>query len=476
MQILSKMASYSYAESDLIRRAISKKKLNVIEEERSKFITNSVKNGYTKEVAEEVYELIVKFANYGFNKSHSVAYAVVGYQMCFLKTHYPIYFYTALLNFNIGSETKTKEYIDEREGALQDQIDGLNIPNQAAIDERVSQGISAATPGIKTSVMADAVAKTDYEADKATFALSEEVNLQIQELSDNFDEEKEKRDQEKKENDEAQTKTEEHKQYVIEQLTLFEGRISTLESGLSVLQSTVNTLTENMNSKADQSEVDNKADASVVSEFNETIQQLKDQIKTLEDELETLKDSKLNHSSIGGASIGTEGFDGDICPDIINDATPQEVLDDQGNVMKEEDGRSIFEYDNLALRISATGYSEANDFSDPDKDIWELVSGQKVTIYPFVMESDYYQTAYDGGWKYTFKITASQNAGIISYYSTEGRLVQIASSSLYWSYLPLSIQCYYENEIHTITVFNNDGDRVSNTDIDFSKGITIEII
>ena len=112
MQILSTMASYSYAESDLIRRAISKKKLNVIEEERSKFITNSIKNGYSKEVAEEVYELIVKFANYGFNKSHSVAYAYVGYQMCFLKTHYPIYFYTALLNFNIGSETKTKEYID----------------------------------------------------------------------------------------------------------------------------------------------------------------------------------------------------------------------------------------------------------------------------------------------------------------------------------------------------------------------------
>ena len=112
MQILSKMASYSYAESDLIRRAISKKKLNIIEEEKSKFITNSINNGYSSEVAEEVYDLIVKFANYGFNKSHSVAYAVVGYQMCFLKAHYPIYFYTALLNFNIGSETKTKEYID----------------------------------------------------------------------------------------------------------------------------------------------------------------------------------------------------------------------------------------------------------------------------------------------------------------------------------------------------------------------------
>ena len=112
MQILSCMANYSYAESDLIRRAISKKKLNVIEEERNKFISNSIKNGYSEVVAHEVFELIVKFANYGFNKSHSVAYAYIGYQMCYLKVHYPVYFYTALLNFNIGSEIKTKEYID----------------------------------------------------------------------------------------------------------------------------------------------------------------------------------------------------------------------------------------------------------------------------------------------------------------------------------------------------------------------------
>ena len=112
MQILSTMANYTFAESDLIRRAISKKKLNVIEEEKTKFITNSIKNGYKKEIAVEVYDLIVKFANYGFNKSHSVAYALVGYEMCYLKTHYPLYFYQALLNYNMGSDTKTKEYID----------------------------------------------------------------------------------------------------------------------------------------------------------------------------------------------------------------------------------------------------------------------------------------------------------------------------------------------------------------------------
>ena len=112
MKILSIMGNYTYSEADIIRRAISKKKLNIIEKEKDRFINNSIKNGYTKENAESVYNLILKFANYGFNKSHSVSYALVGYQMCYLKTHYPIYFYHALLNYNIGSESKTKEYID----------------------------------------------------------------------------------------------------------------------------------------------------------------------------------------------------------------------------------------------------------------------------------------------------------------------------------------------------------------------------
>ena len=113
MQILSRMANYSFAESDLIRRAISKKKLDIIEKEREKFINSSIKNGYGKDTSMKVYDLIVKFANYGFNKSHSVSYALIGYEMCYLKTHYPLYFYESLLNYNIGSESKTKEYIDE---------------------------------------------------------------------------------------------------------------------------------------------------------------------------------------------------------------------------------------------------------------------------------------------------------------------------------------------------------------------------
>ena len=117
MQILSKMGSFSFGEADIVRRAISKKKLALIEEAKDKFINNSIKNGYTENKAKEVYDLIVKFADYGFNKSHSVAYAFIAYQMAYLKVHYSEYYYINLLNNNIGGENKTKEYIEEAKRA-----------------------------------------------------------------------------------------------------------------------------------------------------------------------------------------------------------------------------------------------------------------------------------------------------------------------------------------------------------------------
>ena len=113
MQVLVKMGNYSFAEADNIRRAMSKKKHEVMEREREVFIDRASKNGYTKERASEVYDLIIKFADYGFNKAHSVSYALIGYQMAYLKANYPVYFIANLLNMSIGSDIKTKEYIDE---------------------------------------------------------------------------------------------------------------------------------------------------------------------------------------------------------------------------------------------------------------------------------------------------------------------------------------------------------------------------
>lgn len=113
MQILSKVANYTYGEADVIRRAIAKTNKDVILKEKDIFIKRALKNNYTKEIATEIYELILRFASYGFNKSHSVAYAMIGYQMMYLKVKYSKEFYVSLLNNNIGSSSKTKEYIDE---------------------------------------------------------------------------------------------------------------------------------------------------------------------------------------------------------------------------------------------------------------------------------------------------------------------------------------------------------------------------
>lgn len=112
MQILRLVASYSFSEADLIRRAISKKNEQIILSEKSNFIARAIKNGYSKEKSTEIFDLIIKFAEYGFNKSHSVGYALIAYQMMYLKCHYMPYFYKTLLNDNLSSSKKIKEYID----------------------------------------------------------------------------------------------------------------------------------------------------------------------------------------------------------------------------------------------------------------------------------------------------------------------------------------------------------------------------
>lgn len=111
MQILNKMAGYTLAESDIVRRSISKKQIELLNQEKEKFINRSVNNGYEKVVADQVFELILKFASYGFNKSHSVAYALISYQLAYLKANYPFEFMTNLLNMVLGSVNKTKEYL-----------------------------------------------------------------------------------------------------------------------------------------------------------------------------------------------------------------------------------------------------------------------------------------------------------------------------------------------------------------------------
>lgn len=110
MKIANIMADYSLGEADLLRRAMGKKNVEIMHENRSKFIERSIKKGYSREKAEEIFDLIDKFAGYGFNKSHSAAYALIAYWTAYCKVHYPKYFYAALLSSEISDIDKISFY------------------------------------------------------------------------------------------------------------------------------------------------------------------------------------------------------------------------------------------------------------------------------------------------------------------------------------------------------------------------------
>ncbi|MEE6727078.1 DNA polymerase III subunit alpha [Pediococcus acidilactici] len=113
MEVASAMGGLSLGQADLLRRAMSKKKHAVIEQMRTNFIQGALQKGYSEKIAQQVYRYIENFANYGFNKSHAVAYSKLAFQLAYLKAHYPGDFYTALLNSVVGNDAKTKTYIQE---------------------------------------------------------------------------------------------------------------------------------------------------------------------------------------------------------------------------------------------------------------------------------------------------------------------------------------------------------------------------
>ncbi len=113
INIARKMAGFTYGKADILRKAMSKKKQSELEKLTPDFINGCINNGYDRKLAEDVYGLIMEFANYGFNKSHSIAYGLLAYQLAYLKANYPLYFYKSLLNGVTGSQSKTYDYISE---------------------------------------------------------------------------------------------------------------------------------------------------------------------------------------------------------------------------------------------------------------------------------------------------------------------------------------------------------------------------
>lgn len=119
MQIVRELAGYSFGRSDLVRRAMSKKKADVMAKERQNFVYGNeaenvpgcIANGISEKVANHIFDEMTDFAKYAFNKSHAACYAVVSYQTAFLKAHYPVEFMAALMTSVIDNQSKLTEYI-----------------------------------------------------------------------------------------------------------------------------------------------------------------------------------------------------------------------------------------------------------------------------------------------------------------------------------------------------------------------------
>ncbi|MEO8399602.1 MAG: DNA polymerase III subunit alpha, partial [Ignavibacteriaceae bacterium] len=113
IQIANKIGGMSLAEADILRRAMGKKDIAAMKEQKEKFTNGAMKNGITKKTAEEIFEAIDKFANYGFNKSHSVAYSYIAFQTAYLKVHYTSEFLAANLTNEFGNANKVTNFLED---------------------------------------------------------------------------------------------------------------------------------------------------------------------------------------------------------------------------------------------------------------------------------------------------------------------------------------------------------------------------
>lgn len=113
MSIFRKVAGYSFGHADIVRRAMSKKKHDVLEAERDAFITGAEERGVDKKKAQKLFDDMISFANYAFNKSHAAAYSIISYRTAYLKAHYPREYFAALLTSVLGNMPKIAEYISD---------------------------------------------------------------------------------------------------------------------------------------------------------------------------------------------------------------------------------------------------------------------------------------------------------------------------------------------------------------------------
>jgi DNA polymerase-3 subunit alpha len=183
MQIANRLAGYSLGDADLLRRAMGKKKPEEMAAQRERFVQGAVKNGYPPKKIEKIFDLMAQFAGYGFNKSHSAAYALLAYHTAYLKTHHPFEFMAALLTSVTGSTDDVVKYINEcREMGIAVEPPDINVsdanftPHGQAIRFGLAAVKNVGGNAIESTVAARKKLGRNF---RSLFEFCEEVDLRL---------------------------------------------------------------------------------------------------------------------------------------------------------------------------------------------------------------------------------------------------------------------------------------------------------
>ncbi len=180
MQIASALASYSMGDADILRRAMGKKDPEAMNSQREKFVTGAINNGIYEKKATEIFNNMAQFAEYGFNKSHSAAYALIAYQTAFLKANYPVAFMAALLSADMGDTTKVVKLIMEcREKEIDILPPDVNESKRSftVIDNNIRFGLAAVKNVGSTAIESILQCRNDGGKFKSIYDFCKRVDL-----------------------------------------------------------------------------------------------------------------------------------------------------------------------------------------------------------------------------------------------------------------------------------------------------------
>jgi DNA polymerase-3 subunit alpha len=180
MKVAQELAGYTLGEADILRRAMGKKKVIEMEEQKEKFLEKTTKNKIDLKKAEEIFNLMANFAGYGFNKSHSVAYAMIAYQTAYLKAHYPIEFMAALLTCEMDNSDKVIRHIGEcRERGIEVLPPDVNESYRdfTVFDNKIRFGLAAVKNIGSAAIESIIAARSEDGAFPTIFDFCERVDL-----------------------------------------------------------------------------------------------------------------------------------------------------------------------------------------------------------------------------------------------------------------------------------------------------------